>query len=138
MLDPTDWMAGQPTTFSTRAFVRTRRGASTWVNWNHRLGGGPELKVHPGLVEVMAPQGGMLASRHLRLQAERTTMRRDRVGWGGTPLGRKDCIRMLHGRGLSAIEVAITPEGGIDETWRALLAAGVRAWEPSAKERDSK
>ena len=47
----------------------------------------------------------------------------DRIGWAGTPLGRKDCIRL---RFDGPIELALTPDSGVEEAWQALVNAGVR------------
>lgn len=119
------WARNQPVVFETRGFVRTRRPANTWANWNHRLGGGARLIVRESAVEVTAPQGMMLDSRTTVFPADSATMRLDRVGWAGGPIGRKNCIRIHVQRGRSWIEVAITPEDGIDGVWDALRRAGV-------------
>lgn len=49
----------------------------------------------------------------------------DRPGWGGTPIARRACIRLLSGDGGSRIDVALTPEVGIEAVWLALQEAGV-------------
>lgn len=111
-------------TYSTKAFVRVRKPLNTWVDWNRRLGGGPSIVVHTQGVEISAPQGMMLENRHLVLPAERATMRLDRVGWAGTPLGRRKCIRISGRDRDRPIEVAISPESDINETWQALIDSG--------------
>jgi hypothetical protein len=67
------------------------------VNWNHHYGGGPRLVVRTRGIEVSAPQGMMLERRSFFFSAETATMWRDRVGWAGTALGRKECIRLQFG-----------------------------------------
>lgn len=67
----------------------------------------------------------ILESRILYFDAARTRMWRDSVGWGGTPIARKACIRLLSGEGRLRIDVALTPEVGIEAAWLALQEAGV-------------
>lgn len=120
------WARKQPVVYETRGFVRTRRPAKTWVNWHYRLGGGPRLVVRQQSVEVSAPQGMMLESRTIVFPTETATMWLDRVGWAGLPLGRKDCIRIHVPRGRLWIEVAITPDEGIEAPWQSLQRVGVQ------------
>lgn len=118
-----EWVRGQPVTYTTKVFVRSRRSKNTWVSWNHFYGGGPRLVVRTRGIEVSAPHGMMLERRSFLFSAETATMWRDRVGWAGTRLGRKDCIRLQFG---DAVELALTPDSGVEEAWEALIQAGVR------------
>jgi hypothetical protein len=123
------WVQNQPITYSTNAFVRERR-LRAWVNWSSRLGGGPQMIVRTRGIEVSAPRGMVLESRALFLNAEKASMWVDRVGWAGTPFGRKDCIRLCgHDEG-SRVDLALTPDTGIAETWQALLTAGAQQKPP--------
>ena len=117
-------MASEPELLSTRAFVRVRRQRNTWVNWNHRLSRGPLLTIRPGSVELSAPQGTMLESRNIALSSETSTMQRDAVGWAGTAFGRRQCIRISGSDDQGSIEVAVTPESGLEAAWQALTNAG--------------
>jgi hypothetical protein len=118
------WVQGQPVTYGVRAFVRERR-VGAWVDWSNRLGGGPQLLVRTRGIEVSAPQGMVLESRAVFLTAEKASMTVDRVGWAGTPLGKRDCIRLKgHDEGCG-VDLAISPETGIDPAWQALVDAGV-------------
>ncbi len=126
------WARKQPVVYETRGFVRTRRPANTWANWNHHLGGGPRLVVREQSVEVSAPQGMMLESRTIVFSAKTATMWLDRVGWAGLPFGRKDCILIRVPRGRHWIEVAITPVEGLADAWQALQRVGVQVKETHA------
>ena len=117
-------MAQEPKSLSTRAFVRVRRARNSWVNWNHRLDGGPTMTIRPGRVELSAPQGTMLESRNIALSADSSTIRRDSVGWAGTPFGRRQCIRITGSDDRGTVDVAVTPEVGLEVAWQALTDAG--------------
>jgi hypothetical protein len=84
------------------------------------------LVVRPGSFEVSAPQGMMLNSRDLVLQSTGATMWLDKVGWAGTPLGSKACIRVA-GRDQRGrhIEFALNPRDGLQNAWQALVDSGV-------------
>ena len=112
--------------YTTRAFVRIKRRFTSWQNWNNRLGGGPTVQVTISAVRVWAPQGMMLDSRDVQIDTHHATMSVDRLGWAGTPLGRRECIRLCGGTRRGPIEIAITPDLGIEQTWRAFERAGVR------------
>jgi hypothetical protein len=120
------WARNQPVAYESRAFVRARRRANTWVSWNARLGGGPRLVVRGSAIEVSAPQGKMLEFRTIVFRAADATMRRDRVGWAGGPIGRKDCIHIHVPRGRSWVDLAVSPADGIEEARDALCHAGVQ------------
>ncbi len=113
-------------TYSVKAFVRVRRPHNSWVNWNHRLGGGPTLTVRAKAFEVTAPKGTMLETRDIAVLAEDATMKIDRVGWAGTPFGKRECIRISGRDKKGAVELAIEPEFGIQDAWQALIGAGVQ------------
>ena len=83
-----------PVTYSNVAFVRMRRPFNSWVSWNHKPPRSPKLSVRAGNFEVSAPQGMLLESRHFVIQSSGATMWRDRVGWAGTSVNRKECIRV--------------------------------------------
>jgi hypothetical protein len=112
--------------YSGRTLVRARRRFNTWETWNNRLGGGPVLVVRPGSFEVSAPQGMMLNSRDLVIQSIGARMWLDKVGWAGTPLGSKACIRVA-GRDQRSrrVELALSPRDGLNNAWQALLSSGV-------------
>lgn len=103
--------------------MRSRKRWNTWVDWNDRLGGGPLLIVRPSAVEIVAPQGMLLESRQFDFAGDQAVMRRHRIGWVGTPFGKRDSIRLTLNDGM---EFALTSENAFDEAWDALLAAGVR------------
>jgi hypothetical protein len=111
---------------STSAFVRSRRPHNTWVNWNHRLGGGPQVHVRERAVQVVAPQGMLLETRNVSITTGSATATVQRIGWAGTALGKRECIRLagVDQRG-RRWEFAISPSDGLDPTLRALAAAGV-------------
>jgi hypothetical protein len=121
-------VATEPELLSTTAFVRVRRPGNTWVNWNRRLGGGPLLTIRPGVIELSAPQGTLLESRGITVSSEASTVRRATIGWAGAPFGRRECIRISGSDERGEIEVAVSPEAGLDATWQALSAAGFRDW----------
>ncbi len=76
---------------------------------------------------MLAGQGMILESRTLYFDAALSMMWQDTVGWAGTPIARKACIRLVSGEGRLRIDVALTPEVGIEEAWLALRQAGVTA-----------
>ena len=122
-----DWAEQQPVIYSTRAFVRQHMEPLNWVDWNDNLGGGPQLIVRTHAVEISAPQGMILDSRTLFLDARKATMWADEVGWGGTPLNRKRCIRLTGGTPQDGqIDVALSPHDDFNGAWHALIQAGVQ------------
>ena len=126
-----EWVQSQPVMYTTKTFVRSRSerlgnnwaNRYTWVSWNNRHSDVPRLVVRTRGIEVSAPQGMLLERRSFFFSAEAATMWRDRIGWAGTPLGRRDCIRL---RFDDPIELALTPDSGVEEAWQALVNAGVR------------
>jgi hypothetical protein len=119
-----DWVHSQPITFSSRTFVR-RHFPFRWTQWAYRYGGGPQLSVHTSGIEVSAPQGMMLDSRTVYFKGPESRMWIDKVGWAGTPLGRKECIRLCGWEDGTAVDLALYPDAGIEQTWSAFLTAGV-------------
>jgi hypothetical protein len=115
-----------------------------WVDWASRYGGGRQLTIWPNLVEVSAPQGTVLEPRTIRLRSEPEgcTIRLDRVGLWGMPVHRRECIRIVatsadgtvqvvlpsHAVGgvvaLDVVDLALTPDCGIDTAWNALVRSG--------------
>jgi hypothetical protein len=113
--------------FTARAFVRHRRRGATWVNWNSNLGGGPVVRVRRGSVEIDAPQGMLLETRHVVMMSSATSMERRSIGLWGLPFGKRESI-VLHGRDVTdwARRLAISTDD-LHELWNALDQAGVRA-----------
>lgn len=122
--DLAEWVQSQPEGLSCRTFVR-EHFPLRWTSWSSRYAGGPVLSIRGTGIQVLAGQGMILDSRNLYFDAAHTKMWKDIVGWGGTPIARKPCIRLLSGEGRLRIDVALTPEVGIDAAWRALQEAGV-------------
>jgi len=83
------------------------------------------LTIRRGSVELQAPKGTLLENRNVAFSSDDATIKRDAIGWAGTAFGRRQCIRITG----SKVEVAVTPELGLDASWLALLDAGFR--EPS-------
>jgi hypothetical protein len=81
--------------------------------------------------ELEAPRGMSLEPRDWVIESAKASMRFDKVGWGGTPIDRRDCIHVTardeKGR---RIEFALSPEGGAQPAWDALAKSGVRTNEP--------
>ena len=111
--------------YSCRTFVRVRRPLNSWVSWNNRLGGGPALVVRATSFEISAPQGMKLESRDLVIQSSGATMWFDKVGWAGTPFDRKECIHVAGRDQKGRVDLALSPQGGLQEAWQALLDSGV-------------
>jgi hypothetical protein len=116
----------QAVIYSTKAFVRVRKPLNSWVNWNHRLGGGPVLTVRTQGLEVSAPQGMMLESRDIVMSAENASMQLDKIGWAGTPIGLRECIHISGRDDNGSVELAISAESDLESAWQALLDAGVQ------------
>lgn len=112
--------------YSAKVFVRTKRPFNSWVSWNDRLGGGPNLLVRRGSFEVSAPRGTKLESRHLVVRSETATMWLDRVGWAGTRFGRKECVHLCVEGKTKRLELALTPRDGLERAWQALMDSGVK------------
>lgn len=116
-----DSVKAQSVTYSTKAFVRTRRPWNTWVEWHK---GGPDVLVRSAGLEVSAPHGMLLESRDICIPATTSTMWLDTVGWAGTPLMERRCIHLFGIDDRGRLEIAVTPEDEMKATWEALLRAG--------------
>jgi hypothetical protein len=121
------WVQGQPVIYSTGALVRRRKLGGNWVTWNRSLGGGPTIIVRTESLEILAPQGTMLESRHIMMAAKDTVMRLGKVGKVPTPLNRREYVRLVERRGRLKLELAVSPITSTPDLWEALLAAGIRA-----------
>ena len=117
---------GELPTYSSRSFVRTRRRLNTWVDWHPKLGGGPTVEVFADRVRIFAPQGMMLESRDLEILAATASIRRDNIGWAGTPFRKRSCVRISGRTRGRPIEVALSAPADLNDLWRGLLAAGFR------------
>ena len=113
-----------------------------WVEWNARYGGGPQLTVWATVVEVSAPQGMVREPRTIRLWSHGCSMWLDRVGLWGMPFRRRECIRLVAKAAegsvdlapssrwvggvvaLDTIDLALTPDCGLDVAWDALVQSG--------------
>jgi hypothetical protein len=121
-----EWITDQPVLFTTRALVRIRASGAEGFGWRTvRSRGRARLVVHGGGIEVTIGRGdGFISGNSMR--ASDATMWRDRIGWGGSFIRKRDCVR-LHGfNGRTTSDWAVTPrETSLDEVWQALLAVGV-------------
>ena len=90
-------------------------------------GGGPRLLIRHGAIEVRAPQGMMQDSRDICLRVDTARMWRDKVGWAGTALGRRECIHLVGRDETAEVEVALSPVSNFEEVWAALRRAGIDA-----------
>jgi hypothetical protein len=129
----------QPPILSSHALVRQYR-MYQWVDWNSRYGGGPQLTIWPKVVEVSAPQGTVREPRTIRLRSEECSIWLERVGLWGMPFRRRECIRLVAKVGsvdpapsphwvggvvaLETVDLALTPDCGIDVAWNALVQSG--------------
>jgi hypothetical protein len=84
------------------------------------------MTVRTGSVEIVVPQAMLPESTSIVFSSETSTVGRDVVGWAGTLFGRRSCIRISGSDRRGRIDVAVTPETGLDEAWRALIEAGFR------------
>jgi hypothetical protein len=67
----------------------------------------------------------VLDSRDICLRADTARMWRDEVGWAGTGLGRRECIRLVGRDETGEVELALSPLSGFGEVWAALGQAGI-------------
>jgi hypothetical protein len=90
---------------------------------------GAQLLVRGAGIEVsLAPPIGRFMSAERFFNACETTMRLDRIGWSGTPIGKRDCIRLEGIDATGKVELAVSPVGAsIQDAWNALLSAGATA-----------
>jgi hypothetical protein len=68
----------------------------------------------------------MLESRDIVMSAQNASMQIDRIGWAGTPIGRRECIHISGRDDKGSVELAISPESDLESAWQALLDAGVQ------------
>jgi hypothetical protein len=121
-----EWITDQPVLFATRALVRIRASGADGFGWRTmKSRGRARLVVHGGGIEVTIGRGDGFISGNL-MRVSDATMWRDRIGWGGSFIRKRDCIR-LHGfNGRTTSDWAVTPrETSLDEVWQALLVVGV-------------
>ena len=117
------WVRNQPVSYSTRALIRLRGDAGIgWVSMKNPFGGA-QMVVHTRGIELSLV-GGIGRGRFL--PAEGSTMFVDHMGWGGTTIAERECIRLSGHDASGLVEVAISPKGPIGEAWQALLLAGVQ------------
>ena len=120
-----DWVRSQPVTFSNRAFVRKRaNGGVGWVDFKSPTG--VRFLIRDQGIEVsLAPPIDRIVSSAEFFRADSITMWIDRIGWAGSPIAKRDCIR-LDGNDLNGkIELAVSPRDvPIEDAWNALLHAG--------------
>jgi hypothetical protein len=69
----------------------------------------------------------MLDSRDICLRADTTRMWRDEVGWAGSDLDRRECIRLVGRDETAEVELALSPLSDFEEVWTALRRAGIVA-----------
>jgi hypothetical protein len=128
-----DWITDQPVQFSTMALVRIRASGAQGFGWRTlRSPRRTRLVVHEGGIEATIGRGdGFISGNFMRTSD--ATMWRDRVGWGGFSIGKRDCIR-LHGfDGRTTTDWAVTPRGtSLDDVWQVLLTVGVTPAGPTA------
>lgn len=120
--------------FSTAALIRIRSSSKLdGTGWGTLKGpAGAQLVIHVnGLQATIGRTGdGLLSGNFMR--SSDATMWREQIGWGGTSVGERDCIR-LHGfDGHGTRDWAVTPRGAsVDDVWKALLDAGVTPSDPN-------
>jgi hypothetical protein len=66
-----------------------------------------------------------LESRQVTVQSSEATMWIDKIGWAGTPLGRRECIHVAGRDQRRRIDLALSPQDGLGDAWQALLTSGV-------------
>ena len=116
-------MRRQLVTYSTRARVLAKSPGHVWVEWKGGIGHGPWLIVRTESVEIVADHRRSRQRRDFIFAGDEASVRRDRIGRVGYPIGRRKCLKITVSSGM---QFAVSPEADIDEAWRALAAAGVR------------
>jgi hypothetical protein len=121
-----DSITAQPVRFATSALVRIRASGAVGFGWRTFKGRGrARLVVHAGGIEATIGRGDRFISGNF-MRASDATMWRDRMGWGGSFIGKRDCIRLQGFDGRTTADWAVTPrDTPLDEVWQALLAVGV-------------
>ena len=121
------WVRDQPVSYSTRALIRMRGDAGIgWVTMKNPFGGA-QLVVRGSGIELSLAGG---VGGGWFLPAEGSTMFVDHLGWGGTAIAERECIRLSGHDASGLVEAAISPSRPIGEAWQALLLAGVQPVEP--------
>jgi len=122
------WVQNQTLIYDGAVLVRQcMHPGGNWVDWSRSLGGGPRLLIRHGAIEVRAPQGMMQDSRDICLRVDTARMWRDKVGWAGTALGRRECIHLVGRDETAEVELALSPVSNFEEVWAALRRAGIDA-----------
>jgi hypothetical protein len=116
----------QKLVYEARTQVRERLPGQTWGDWHRTYGGGPRLLIGEGEFEIVALQGMVLNSRHLRIQSHAASMWRTSSRGATT----QDRIWVLaHGPRGYPIELKLDPVDGAAEAWEALAASHVSVLE---------
>jgi len=117
------WVRNQPVSYSTRALIWMRGDAGIgWVTMKNPFGGAQMVVRTRGIeLSLVGGIGGAWF-----LPAEGSTMFVDHMGWGGTTMAERECIRLSGHDASGLVEAAISPRGPIGEAWQALLLAGVQ------------
>jgi hypothetical protein len=120
----------QPVIFSTRALIRIRTSPAQGSGWG-TLKGAPMLVVHGGGIETTIGRGDSLFDGNC-IRSSDATMWQGSLGWMGSSIGSRRCVR-LHGfNGSTSTGLAVTPRGSsIDDLWQALLRVGVTPTDPA-------
>lgn len=119
-----EWVRSQPITFSAKALVRKRGYGGGWVDF--KSPSGVRLLIREQGIEVSPnPPIDRIISTAEFLRADGITMWLDRIGWAGSFIAKRDCIRVdgtdLNGK----VELAVSPLGvPIEDAWNALIRAG--------------
>jgi hypothetical protein len=117
------WVRSQPVSYSTRALIRMRGDTGIgWVGLKNPFGGA-QMVVRTSGIELSLV-GGIGGGWFL--PAEGSTMFVDHIGWGGTTIAERECIRLSGHDASGLVEAAISPRRPIGEAWQALLRAGVQ------------
>jgi hypothetical protein len=120
-----DWVRSQPVTFSSKAFVRKRAdGGVGWVDFKSPSGVRFLIRDH-GIEVSLVPPADRIVSTAEFLRADGITMWIDRIGWAGSPIAKRDCIRLVGADLNGKVELAVSPRDvPIEDAWNALLHAG--------------
>jgi hypothetical protein len=122
--DQSEALRRQLVIYSARARVLAKRPGHVWVEWKGGFGGGPRLIVHTASVEIVAYHRRTRRQTIFIFRGDVARMRHDRIGRVGFPIGTRKCVKITVSR---EMQFAVSPEGDIDEAWRAHGAAGVCA-----------
>jgi hypothetical protein len=120
--------SGDRVIFSTKAHVRKRASRIIGMGWV-TLGntfGGPHLIVRTASVEISLPLlSGRFTPPGSLLRAGEASMWIEEIQDPGSSAGKTKWIRLLGEDDEGKIELAVNPESSFDDTWQALLNAGV-------------